>query len=94
MEFTLGFENGTAVFCVKDHGIGIPTGDRKQLFTAFHRGQNVGQIPGSGLGLVIAKRCVELHGGAIECESVEGRGTTFLVRLPLQLAAAPAGGEA
>ena len=65
----------------------------KQLFTAFHRGQNVGQIPGSGLGLVIAKRCAELHGGEISCDSTEGAGTVFTVRLPLRLAATPAAPE-
>jgi signal transduction histidine kinase len=87
VEFSLAAQNGTAEFRVADRGIGIPAGDRRQLFTAFHRGQNVGQIPGSGLGLVIAKRCAELHGGKISCESTEGAGTVFTVRLPLRLAA-------
>ncbi len=72
-----------AEFTIRDEGIGIPAADRASLFTAFHRGANVGQIPGTGLGLTIVKRCVELHGGELECESEEGRGTTFRVRLPL-----------
>ena len=38
---------------------------------------------GTGLGLVIVKRCVDLHDGVIHCASVEGEGTTFTVRLPL-----------
>jgi signal transduction histidine kinase len=90
VELSLTFEAGAALFRVADHGIGIPLADRKQLFTAFHRGQNVGSIPGSGLGLVIAKRCAELHGGEISCDSTEGTGTVFTVRLPLRFAASPA----
>jgi signal transduction histidine kinase len=88
VEFTLEVQNGMALFQVRDRGIGIPAADRKQLFTAFHRGQNVGQTPGSGLGLVIARRCADLHGAEIHCESIEGAGTVFTVRLPLQPAPA------
>jgi signal transduction histidine kinase len=83
IEFSLGRRGGEAIFRVKDGGIGIPAADQGQLFNPFQRGGNVGQIPGTGLGLVIVKRCVELHGGRITCESVEGRGTTFIVRLPI-----------
>jgi signal transduction histidine kinase len=72
-----------AVFTVRDRGIGIPEADAKQLFQAFHRGRNVGSIPGSGLGMVIVKRCVELHHGKIAFESKVGGGTTFIVALPL-----------
>lgn len=72
-----------AVFTVADQGIGIPEKDRTHLFEAFHRCENVGEIPGTGLGLVIVKRCVELHGGGISFESAAGKGTTFTVRLPL-----------
>jgi len=66
-------------------GCGIPEADQKRLFQAFHRGANVRQISGTGLGLLIVRRCVTLHGGEIEFESVEGHGTTFTVRLPLFL---------
>lgn len=76
-------EAGDAVFVVADHGLGIPQDDRKHLFTAFHRGKNVATIPGTGLGLVIVKHCVEQHGGQIKLESVENRGTKATVRLPL-----------
>jgi PAS domain S-box-containing protein len=69
-----------ATFC--DHGIGIPEADREWLFCAFHRGRNVGDRPGTGLGLVIVKRCVDLHGGRIEVESEIGKGSSFIVRLP------------
>ncbi len=76
-------ENDLAVCRVEDRGCGIPEGDQKRLFQAFHRGSNVENIPGTGLGLLIVQRCVELHGGAIRFRSVEGQGTTFTVTLPL-----------
>jgi signal transduction histidine kinase len=80
---SVGRENGAAVFCVTDRGCGIPAADQARLFQAFHRGMNVRHIPGTGLGLLIVKRCVDLHGGDIQFESVEGRGTTFTVRIEL-----------
>jgi signal transduction histidine kinase len=72
-----------AVCQIRDEGIGIPTEDQARLFTAFHRGRNVEHVAGTGLGLLIVKRCIELHGGRIACESNEGSGTTFTVWLPL-----------
>jgi PAS domain S-box-containing protein len=75
---------GKEIICaIRDEGIGIPEGDREWLFSAFHRGQNVVDRPGTGLGLVIVKRCVELHGGKIKVESQFGKGTVVTVRLPL-----------
>jgi PAS domain S-box-containing protein len=70
---------------VIDRGIGIPEGDLGELFLAFHRCSNVGSIPGTGLGLVIVNRCVNLHGGRVEVASRPGQGTTFTVRLPVFL---------
>jgi signal transduction histidine kinase len=81
--FTGRREGDDAVFEVIDHGIGIPENERERLFEAFHRCSNVGETPGTGLGLVIVKRCVDLHGGTLAFESTLGRGTTFTVRLPL-----------
>jgi signal transduction histidine kinase len=79
-------EGENAVFEVCDCGIGIPAEDRDRLFTAFHRGGNVGHISGTGLGLSIVKRCVELHGGRIRFEDAVGGGTIFTVTLPLFVA--------
>ncbi len=76
-------EGSNAICQVIDSGCGIPLSDQKRLFQAFHRGSNVRQIPGTGLGLLIVRRCVEMHGGEISFESCEGSGTTFTVRLPL-----------
>jgi len=75
-------DNNAALFKIKDQGIGIPEQDRQKLFESFQRGSNTGKIRGSGLGLVIVKRCVELHGGEIWFDSVVGNGTTFYVKLP------------
>jgi signal transduction histidine kinase len=68
---------------IRDQGIGIPEADREWLFHAFHRGRNVGDRPGTGLGLVIVKRCVDLHGGEITLESTTGKGTSVTIRLPI-----------
>lgn len=80
---TLRQEDAEIVLEVRDEGIGIPVADQTDLFTSFHRGANVGQIPGTGLGLTIVKRCVDLHGGTVAFSSTEGKGTIFTVRLPL-----------
>jgi signal transduction histidine kinase len=83
VEFNLKSEGLRARFTVRDRGVGIPEADAKQLFQAFHRCRNASNIPGTGLGMVIVKRCVELHEGTIFFESEEGQGTTFTVELPL-----------
>ena len=71
------------VIQVCDQGLGIPAADLPYIFERFHRGTNVmGQIGGSGIGLVSAQQIIQQHGGAIVVESVEGQGTTVTVRLP------------
>lgn len=72
-----------AVCTVCDHGLGIPEQDMEWLFKPFHRGRNVGHLRGSGLGLTLVKRCVELHQGRVEVRSKLGEGTTVTVWLPL-----------
>lgn len=71
---------------ISDHGIGIPEADQQHLFEPFHRARNVGTRQGTGLGLAVTKRAVEMHGGHIEYESVENEGTTFTIVLPVVLA--------
>ena len=83
VDFTVTQDGDNAICRVTDRGCGIPVADQKRLFQAFHRGSNVEQIPGTGLGLLIVQRCVELHGGEIKFESAEGKGTTFTITLPL-----------
>lgn len=69
-------------FVIQDRGIGIPAAELEHLFTAFQRGSNVGQRPGTGLGLMIVKRCLELHGGTLTLDSQPQQGTTAIVNLP------------
>jgi signal transduction histidine kinase len=73
-----------AVLSVRDEGMGIPAQDLARVFDPYHRASNVtGRIGGWGIGLAAAKRIVAEHGGTIEAESEEGKGSTFTVRLPL-----------
>ena len=81
------------VCSIRDRGIGIPEADREWLFNAFHRGDNVGDRPGTGLGLVIVKRCVDGYGGEIKVESKSGQGTTVTVKLPVFSPESPADGS-
>ncbi|WP_017304991.1 hybrid sensor histidine kinase/response regulator [Spirulina subsalsa] len=64
------------IFNVTDHGIGIPSEDKNQIFDLFYRGSNVGSIPGTGLGLSIAQQLLELHQGSIFLQSELNVGTT------------------
>ena len=71
------------VFKVWDHGIGIAEEDRGKIYEPFYRGQNVENIIGTGLGLAVVKKCVELHRGEITLDSQVGEGTSFTVKLPI-----------
>ena len=72
----------TVVIDIADQGIGIPPADLPQLFEAFHRGRNVGNAYGTGLGLVIVKQAVDAHHGSITVDSQVECGTTFTLTLP------------
>ncbi|MFA5775701.1 MAG: HAMP domain-containing sensor histidine kinase, partial [Ilumatobacteraceae bacterium] len=65
--------------------IGIPAIDQGELFTRFHRASNAmtNFVPGTGLGLAIVKQIVDDHGGQIHLDSVEGKGTTVVIDLPV-----------
>ncbi|MFM1943469.1 MAG: hypothetical protein RI897_2451 [Verrucomicrobiota bacterium] len=69
---------------VHDKGIGIPQEAQDRLFDAFYRAPNVNHIKGTGVGLYVTQRAVELCGGKIHVVSNPDQGTTFLVDLPLQ----------
>lgn len=71
------------VFKVKDEGIGIPIENQKRLFESFYRADNVKNIAGTGLGLFIVKKYIDISGGNISVESQVGTGSTFTVTLPL-----------
>ena len=83
VNFNLDITESIVIFSIQDQGIGIPEADQVKLFESFHRAKNVGDIPGSGLGLSIVAKCVDLHKGAISVNSELGKGTTFIVKIPL-----------
>jgi signal transduction histidine kinase len=67
---------------VEDQGIGVPKQDLPYLMQPFFRGRNVSQTAGTGLGLSLAWQLLKLHGGNLEINSREGRGTTVTLILP------------
>lgn len=73
---------------VSDQGIGIPERDIKYLFQPFQRGSNAGDFPGTGIGLTIIQKSVELMNGSVSLKSKEGQGTTFVVRFPVRFESA------
>ncbi|NES95531.1 MAG: PAS domain-containing sensor histidine kinase [Desertifilum sp. SIO1I2] len=83
VQLELIYQDGNAIFKVKDRGRGIALADQKHLFRPFYRAPNVGDAPGSGLGLAIVKKCLELQGGTILIESEVGVGTTAIASIPL-----------
>jgi PAS domain S-box-containing protein len=82
VHLSLDFQSDRMILAVQDHGMGMSLEDQKQLFEPFHRGKNVGTVPGTGLGLVVVKKCVDLHQGSIRIISEVGIGTTCLITLP------------
>lgn len=73
-----------AVVNVQDWGLGIPAADLPHIFDPFRRAGNVrGRMRGTGIGLTIAQRIVELHGGSLTVASIEDEGSTFTIRLPM-----------
>jgi signal transduction histidine kinase len=90
VELLVRVDEARILFTIKDSGIGIPPEDLPFLFTSFRRGNNVGQIKGSGLGLALVKHVVDAQHGVIEVHSSVGRGTEFVVALPRASEAADA----
>jgi signal transduction histidine kinase len=76
-----GDQSGVA-FSVRDEGIGIPHEDFKHMFQRFFRASNAGTIQGTGLGLNIVKRYVDLLKGTIDFTSEYGKGSTFTATIP------------
>jgi signal transduction histidine kinase len=81
--FHIYIQEGYIIFEIKDYGIGIPNDEQEKLFEPFYRGKNVGKISGTGLGLLIVKLCVELHGGFIIINSAVNEGTAAKVFIPI-----------
>ena len=71
------------IISVRDTGVGIPADDLPRIFERFYKADRARSGGGTGLGLAIAKHIVLAHGGRIWAESVEARGSTFYVALPI-----------
>jgi signal transduction histidine kinase len=82
VRFKVARQGAHAECIICDQGIGISDEDQSRLFTAFHRGANVGNRSGTGLGLVLVKRCVELHHGQLRIQSALAKGTTVTINVP------------
>ena len=85
IEVSLRQEGASAVLRVRDTGTGIPEEHLPKVFERFHRveGARARTHEGTGIGLALVRELVGLHGGAVEVESVHGRGTTFSVAIPM-----------
>jgi signal transduction histidine kinase len=81
-------DNGDVRVEVRDTGIGVAAEDQEQIFEEFRQVGRERSREGTGLGLTLTKRFVELHGGRIWLESTPGKGSTFTFTLPLRRAAA------
>ena len=77
-------EENEVLLSVTDKGIGISKKDQKLLFDPFHRGENVGNIRGTGLGLSVLQKAIDLHKGKIKLESKLNNGSTFIVSFPCE----------
>lgn len=83
-EVTVSFFPDSFVVSVQDFGIGIPEDEQPHLFTSFFRASNTSGIPGTGLGLVLAKQFIEMQGGTIVLESSGGNGCLVKLTLPVK----------
>ena len=82
--FSLKSDGRNAVIKISDTGPGITSGDLPHIFDRFYRGSKTAKVVGSGLGLAIASSLVSAHQGTINVESELGKGTTFIITLPIK----------
>ena len=80
VEAGLTLEDGRLIYEVRDRGPGLPPGEEERIFEPFA----THKITGVGLGLAIARRIVELHGGTVTARTLEGGGAGFRFALPVE----------
>lgn len=85
VEVSVWRDGDAAAIAVRDQGIGIPAREISRLFERYFRASNALKVSGNGVGLHLARTIVERHGGVLTAESVMGAGSTFTIRLPLDL---------
>jgi signal transduction histidine kinase len=83
VQFNVSLTSDSIQFEIRDSGCGIPKAEQGRIFEKLYRASNVRNVDGNGFGLYIAKGAIEAQRGKIWFESVEGRGTTFHIVLPL-----------
>lgn len=83
-ELSIYIENKELHFAVRDHGIGIPQHELDNLFNSFYRASNVGNISGTGIGLMVVEHVVKTHNGRIAVASKQGEGSVFTMSVPLK----------
>lgn len=76
-------ESSWALVSIADRGRGIPEDEQDKIFTPYYRARNSRSVPGAGIGLYVAKRFVDSHGGTIGIESALNAGATVTIRLPI-----------
>ena len=78
---------GQYEFCIKDNGIGMSPEFAKKIFEPFERERTstVSRIQGTGLGMAITKNIVDMMGGTIEVQTAQGKGSEFIIRVPLRV---------
>ncbi|MBX5167909.1 MULTISPECIES: ATP-binding protein [unclassified Rhizobium] len=77
-------EEKTVEIAIADSGIGMDSDDLPKLFQPYYRARSATGIAGTGIGLNVVKQVVELHGGTVEVTSELGKGTTFIILLPIE----------
>jgi two-component system, OmpR family, phosphate regulon sensor histidine kinase PhoR len=78
-----GVTGGLASVSIADSGVGIPATDLPHIFEPFYRSKLAGKLSGTGIGLAVVYEIIKIHKGTVAVESVQGKGTTFLLSLPL-----------